>query len=273
MLTFIIIVAVLALLYRASLVVAGVVLLARLFNRIHESNPRLSWGLAVGVVLIAGLGTLGVKHLKQWRAETRAEAAAERLQRQQRASDQSIDRQAQAAEAERQNRAQLIERWQTARGRAIEQWRQDLIEAHAVGGLGAAPPMLSIDDTGSQVMITNRANEAACVLVTRIATRDGGVMARCSVGAHRCVSIQAGATVRWPTLRTGNSELCLTGSLEFRVGNVDHPNPSWWSQTALNQFGGDDPAPGFRERQSDAALMTEIVRLEQQIEDRMRVER
>ena len=273
MLTFIIILAVLALLYRAGLVIGGFVLLVRAFNWVHESNPRLAWSLVAGVVLCGGLVALGANYLKHAKAEARADAAAESRQRERAAASKAIDQQAQTAEAERKYRAELIGRWRIARYTAIEHWRQDLIDDHAVGGLGAAPPMLSIQDSGSVVTITNRAKHAACVLISRIATRDGGVMARCSVGSNRCVSIQAGATARWPTLRTGNSEICLAGSLEFRVGNVDHPDPSWWSQTALSQFGSEDPAPEFVERKSDAALMTEIFRLEKQIEDRLRVER
>jgi hypothetical protein len=272
-LTLLIVVASLAMILKVVAIIAGTYLLFRAFSWVHQASPRLAW-ILVGVVALAGsLAALGVNYLKRAKVEARAEARAEAQQQRRAAASQAREEQALAAVAERKHRSDLTDRWRAARRTTIEQWRRDLIDARAVGGLGVTPPMLSIQDTGSLVTITNRSKDSVCVLISRIATRDSAVMSRCTVGSNRCVVILGGATARWPTLRAGNSESCLEGSLEYRVGNVDHPDPSWWSETALGQFGSEDPDPQFFERWSDAVLTTEIVRLEKQIEDRMRVER
>jgi hypothetical protein len=252
---------------------AVALLVYRALAFVHAVSPRLAWGIVVGALLTLGIATAGVKYLKSAKARAREAAVAEVMQARRDVAAQTRLSQARAAEADRKNRAELIGRWRVARQAAIEQWRKDLIDARAVGGLGVAPPMLRVQDNGSLVTVTNGAKHAACVLITRVATRESAVTSRCTVGGNRCVVLQAGATARWPTLRAGNSESCLAGSLEYRVGNVDYPEPSWWSEGALGQFGSEDPDPEFIDRWSDTALITEIHRLEKQSEDRMRVER
>lgn len=273
MLTLLSVIAALAMITKVGAIIAGTYLLFRAFSWVHHSNPRLAWTLVGAVALAGSIAALGVNYLERARVRARAEASAELRQQRRAAADRASEEHVRAAEDERNHRSDLIDRWRAARRTAIEQWRKDLIDARAVGGMGVAPPMLSIQDTGSLVTVTNRTNNSACVLVSRIATRDAAVMSRCTVGGNRCIVIQGGASARWPTLRAGNSESCLAGSLEYRVGNVDYPDPSWWSESALGQFGGEDPDPEFVDRWSDAALITEIGRLEKQIEDRMRVER
>jgi hypothetical protein len=272
-LTLLIVIAALAMIAKVAAIIAVTYLLFRGFSWVHQSNPRLAWTLVGGVALAGSIGALGVSYIKRARAEARAEASAELRQQRRAAANRGSEENVRAAEAERQHRSDLIDRWRAARRTAVEQWRKDLTDARAVGGLGVTPPMLSIQDTGSLVTVTNRTKNPACVIVSRIATRDAAVMSRCTVGGNRCIVIQGGATARWPTLRSGNSESCLAGSLEYRVGNVDYPDPSWWSESALAQLGGEDPDPEFVDRWSDAALITEIGRLEKQIEDRTRVER
>ena len=273
MLTLLIVVAALAMISKVGAIIAGTYLLFRAFGWVHQANPRLAWIVVGGVALAGSIAALGVNYLKRAKAEARAEAIAEVQQQRRAAANRASEENVRAAEAERKYRSDLIERWRAARHAAVEQWRKDVIDAHAVGGLGEAPPMLSVLDSGALVTVTNPTKKPVCVLVARVATRDSAVMSRCTVGGNRCIVIQGGATARWPTLRAGNSESCLAGSLEYRVGNVDYPDPSWWSESALEQFGGEDPDPEFFERWSDAALITEIGRLEKQIEERMRVER
>lgn len=276
MLTLLTVLAVVAITFKVVAIIAGTYLAFRAYGWVHRSNPALARILVVcvvGVALVGSLAAVGLNYLKRAKVEARAEAAAERRKRPHAEVSEAGAERARAAVAERKSRAELIDRWRAARSTALRQWREDLVAASAVGSLGEAPPMLSVEDNGALVTITNRAKNAACVLVTRVATRDSKVLSRCTVGGNRCVVIQAGATARWATLRTGNSESCLTGTLEYRVGNFDYPDPSWWSESALGQFGTEDPDPVFVARWSDAALITEIVRLEKQIENRMRVER
>lgn len=273
MMTLLTVLFVAAMIFKVAGILVGTYLLFRAFGWVHQSSPRLAWVLVAGIVFTVSIAALGVNYLKRAKVEARAQASAATLQQRREVANERRWEQARATEAERKSHAELVDRWHAARRTAIRQWRQDLVDAKAVGGLGVTPPMLSIDDNGSLVTITNRATQPACVLVTRIATRNSGVLSRCTVGGIRCTVIRAGESARLPTLRAGNPESCLGGSLEFRVGNVDHLQPGWWSETALAAFGGDDPDPAFVDRWSDAVLTTDIVRLEKQIEDRTRVER
>ena len=119
----------------------------------------------------------------------------------------------------------------------------------------------------------NRCRVARGVLISRIEMNLSGNTDRCAVGSARCTQIPAGKTVRMPTLLAGSPEGCLAGTLEYRVGDVDHPDPGWWSGSALADLGTVDPDPEFADRWSDDRLHTEVERLEQQVRDRLRVER
>lgn len=250
---------------RLGAVALGLWLLARILGWIHDQKSRLLWVLAAGFLVTGIAAHFGIGQLQRKRSEARIRALAEDRQQQRAVAESAIDTPAPAIEAELKARAELVARWRAARRKAVDQWREKLVAANAVGKSDAVPPMLSVDDNGSLVTLTNRTQDPVCVMVARVATRDAAVLDRCIVGGSRCLVLQGGATVRWTTPRTGNPENCLTGALEYRIGDVDHPEPSWWSESALEAFGSEATDPDYFEHWGVDRLATELERLEQRI--------
>jgi len=248
-------------------------LLRRLLSFAEEVQPGLAWKIVICMLLVLAGASVGVKFLKAERQRARAQEIEKVMQERQRAAVEASAADARRVAAERNSRAALIERWRNARRGAIDAWRKDLVAAHAVGARGVKPPMLDVQQQGSLVIVTNRGAESACVLISRIEMNLSGNTDRCAVGSARCTQIPAGKTVRMPTLLAGSPEGCLAGTLEYRVGDVDHPDPGWWSGSALADLGTVDPDPEFADRWSDDRLHAEVERLEQQVRDRLRVER
>jgi hypothetical protein len=271
MLTLLIVLGVLGTISKAVGILVGTYLLFRAFGWVHQSSPRLAWVLVAGVVFTTSIAALGVNYLKRAKVEARAEANAEVVQQRRAAAEQALAEDSQRAQAERDARTALVERWHVARRTAIEEWGKALVAAGALGDQGVAPPMLDIRDTGSLVSVTNRAPGPACVLIQRFGINESGAHIRCAVGGYRCVVIRSGETRRLPTL--GGAANCASRLLEFRVGDVDHPETGWWSKSAFDAFGSVDPGPDFEPRWSDAFLRAEIGRLDKQMKDRMPVER
>ena len=271
MLTLIVVVAALAMIAKVGAIIVGAYLVFRAFGWVHQSHPRLAWTLVGGVALAGCIAALGVSYLKHAKVEARAAASAEVQQQRRAAAEQALAGDNQRAQAERDARAALVDRWHVARRTAIEEWGKYLVAAGALGDEGVAPPMLDIRDTGSLVSVTNRAPGPACVLIARFGINESGARTRCAIGGYRCVVIRSGDTRRLPTL--GGAANCASRLLEFRVGDVDHPETGWWSKSAFDAFGSVDPGPDFEPRWSDAFLRAEIGRLEQQVQAHMRVER
>jgi hypothetical protein len=161
-------------------------------------------------------------------------------------------------------RTLLESRWRKARSIAVEKWRADLLSANALGEIGAAPPMLEVSETAEQVRIRNRGVQTVCLSLSRVTRPGTDAVERCQIGPTQCSPIKPGATLRLPTLRKGGKESCLHAALEYRVGNVDSPEPSWWSRTAINEFV--DPPQDISYKQ-DADLHADIARFEATVED------
>lgn len=166
--------------------------------------------------------------------------------------------------------ASLQERWRTARSIAVEKWRADVLTANALGEIGAVPPMFTVRETRSQVQITNRGASPACVQLTRVTRPKTDAVERCQVGPPTCSMVKPGATLRLQVVRSGTKNGCLHAALEFRVGNVDLPEPSWWSRTAFNEFA--DPPMDISYKQ-EADLQADIARFEATVEDQDRATR
>ena len=66
---------------------------------------------------------------------------------------------------------------------------ENLVAGRALGDRGVSPPMLDINDDGKRINVTNRAADAACVLLTRIAKSESGRTERCAVAGSQCVVI------------------------------------------------------------------------------------
>jgi hypothetical protein len=186
---------------------------------------------------------------------------------------QSQDPGSEAAAAERRaaaRRASLEQRWRSARSIAVEKWRADILTANALGEIGAVPPMLKVRITASQVQITNRGAGPACVQLARVTRPKTDAVQRCQVGPGTCSLVKPGATLRLPAFGTGATDSCLNAALEFRVGNVDFPEPSWWSRTAFNEFSDPPMDIGYKD---EADLQADIARFEATVEDQDRAVR
>ncbi|HUQ10132.1 MAG TPA: hypothetical protein VM146_07425 [Steroidobacteraceae bacterium] len=177
---------------------------------------------------------------------------------------------ASAAQLSSARRASVEGRWRTARSIAVEKWRADMLTATALGEIGAVPPMLTVRETGSQVQLTNRGAGPACVQLARVTRPKTDAVERCQVGPATCSMIKPGATLRLQVDRSGAKDDCLNAVLEFRVGNVDFPEPSWWSRTAFNEFA--DRATDISYKQ-EADLQADIARFEATVEDQGRAAR
>ena len=82
--------------------------------------------------------------------------------------------------------------------------------------------------------------------------------------------VKPGATLRLQVTRTGAKDGCLNAALEFRVGNVDEPEPSWWSRTAFNTFVDPPMDIGYKD---ETTLQADIARFEATVEDQDRAAR
>lgn len=241
--------------------IAVFILLQRFLTFAENVQPGLAGKIVICALIVLGSTSVGVKYLKAERERARAQEIEKVMQERKREATEAAALDARRAAAERNSHAALVERWRNARRAAIDAWRRDLVDAHAVGARNVTPPMLGVQEVGSLVIVTNRGTTPACVLVTRVSAG----LERCAVGSGHCTELPAGKTARLPTLLAGNPEGCHTGTLEFRVGDVDHPEPSWWSESALADFGNVDPNPAFADRWSDDLLQTEVERLEKQV--------
>jgi hypothetical protein len=217
----------------------------------------------LSLCLLCGVGAL-VLYLRRGYEEALAPVAG-------RAPVASTESESQAAERlAATHRASLELRWRKARSIAVEKWRADLLTANAIGEIGAAPPMLRVHETGTQVQLTNRGAEPLCVALSRVTRPDTDAVQRCRIGPERCSLVKPGATIRLQILRNGATEACQNAAFEYRVGNVDFPEPSWWSRSAINEF--DDPPHdiGYKD---DADLQADIARFEATVEDADRAAR
>lgn len=161
-------------------------------------------------------------------------------------------------------RASLDLRWRKARSIAVEKWRADLLTANAIGEIGAAPPMLAVRETGAHVQIKNLGLQPVCVALARVTRPNTDAVERCQVGPAACSPVKPGATVRLQIQRAGAKETCLHAAFEYRVGDVDNPEPSWWSRTAINEFADPPRDISYKE---EADLQADIARYEATVED------
>jgi hypothetical protein len=161
-------------------------------------------------------------------------------------------------------------RWRNARSIAVEKWRADVLASNALGEIGEVPPMLSVRDAGSQVHVTNRGAGPVCVQLARVTRANTDAVERCQVGPATCSLVKPASTLTLQASGTNALEACPHAALEYRVGNVDAPEPTWWSRTAFNGFRDAPMDIGYK---GEADLHADIARFEATVEDADRAAR
>jgi len=134
-------------------------------------------------------------------------------------------------------------------------WRADVAAAGAHGGAGVDPPMLEVTLDGDVVRITNitdRKIESVCLArVVRESTAFDGYL-RCPLreksGGRECPYLSAHGVQELVMEKRNAESRCADGRLEFRVGEYMHPEPSWWSDTALTWFDRNEEAIQAQQR-------------------------
>jgi len=161
-------------------------------------------------------------------------------------------------------RAELVAAFATRSELVRRKWRADVDVAGAHGGPGREPPMLAVVDDGAAVTLTNVTDtDLDCVQLARVGARSGaGGNLRCFMrdtrGADECALLPAGAAVQFKlNASMRETAACEAASLEFRVGDYAHPEPSWWSDSALARFEADSSqAPAVSARNAIESYAT-----------------
>lgn len=134
--------------------------------------------------------------------------------------------------ASRARHNQVESDFQQTRDRADKKWIDDLYAAGAHGPLGTEPPMLVVEDDGTAVEVRNITEQAInCVHIVRhLPGGGGGIILR--IGGEDCLRLGPGDSATYEA-----SEIQSTyehGPLEFRIGDPSDPEPTWWSDNALD---------------------------------------
>ncbi|HUQ10365.1 MAG TPA: hypothetical protein VM146_08605 [Steroidobacteraceae bacterium] len=244
--------------------------------RVIKALLRFPAGLATLLLLLcAGLFTWYLRHSDEASLEAKPAVTAQRKQvaaPHEPASGEPGQPDVVAANEPMsvERRASLEQRWRAARSVAVEKWRADVLTANALGEIGAVPPMLAVREAGAHVNITNRGLGPVCVQLARVTRPNTDAVERCQVGPSSCSMVKSGATLRLQVLRPGAKDSCLNAALEFRVGTVDSPEPSWWSRTAFNTFVDPPMEIGYKD---ETTIQADIARFEATVEDQDRAAR
>lgn len=116
-----------------------------------------------------------------------------------------------------------------------QKWLTDLLAADAHGPAGSEPPMLEIEDSGAQVVVRNISDVSIdCAKIYR-RLPDG--TSRQMLGRYDCERLGPGDRTTYSLARDFEY---AHGQLEFRIGDPQNPEPSWWSDSALEDAYGQD---------------------------------
>jgi hypothetical protein len=118
-----------------------------------------------------------------------------------------------------------------SRGLAQAKWLDDIYAAGAHGPLGTEPPMLIVEDDGTSVTVRNITDGTIkCARIhRRLPSGGGGVMLR--VQRQECWPLAPGDSA---TFSANDMHMAYEhGPLEFRIGDPQDPEPTWWSDDAL----------------------------------------
>ena len=261
-----------------AFVVAPAVVLAMFLRSI----PGFGWRIAIyGLFAAAGLTTHYVA-LERNAAERRAEESAVRAEKSRRAAEGAAEQSmaeayATAGQREQQRIGELSRRYGELAYEAQKRWRADIEAAGAIGEDAGVPPMLRVDRFDAErLRITNLGPRRACVSIARVFRRRGDAeYQRCPLDTRReCQELAVGRPTEWVLLRDLDNTACASGWLEFRVGKVLRPEPSWWSRSALVEFDRSAPDPRLSTVQlPEYRLVTEVAELEKILSERDRAAR
>jgi hypothetical protein len=148
--------------------------------------------------------------------------------------------------ADDENRLELVEELEALATKVARKWRLDVANAKAHGPLGQLPPMLAMTLLrDGEVELTNKGAVNVCVNAARVELNKAGqIFGRCWLAARHCQVIPAGETRRLKTYLPTTPTACAARQVEFRVGSMLDPEPSWWTDTALQEFDAQPPGTG-----------------------------
>jgi hypothetical protein len=138
-------------------------------------------------------------------------------------------------------RADAINAFETRADEVRAKWRADLQAAGAYGAPGAEPPMLVVrKESDGRLIMTNLSGKRIEMIrvarVVRDSTRMDG-WARCYLEAKSNRSewsyIAKDGVQEFVLPERRAAETCASGELEFRIGDEQRPEPSWWTDSAL----------------------------------------
>jgi hypothetical protein len=146
------------------------------------------------------------------------------------------------------------------------QWIADIRTSGAHDVPGITPPMILVERHEGRVEVSNVAGRDICLRMEAVSSPDAK-----GVVHNRCRFREYSSTNGCLILRTSSSQAfhskCGTMELEFRVGDFEHPEVGWWSDSALieleediGQLRANLSITDFREW-SDARVQEEIARL------------
>ena len=126
-------------------------------------------------------------------------------------------------------REATVEEWRQRHLEASYKWFGDVQASGLRGGAGSAPPWVAVREDADTVTLSNLSDlHLGCVSLSRVSASGE----RCELladGAACGVLVPRGAR-SW---QTRTAAACIGMPLEFRIGDVRHPEPSWWSDSAL----------------------------------------
>jgi len=114
-------------------------------------------------------------------------------------------------------------------------WVADIRAAGAHGPAGQTPPMLAVEDTDGGIVVSNLAGRDLCLWVARLSPASPtGVVHRCEFDQlkGRCATLRASRSLDL----SGERSHCRSFPLEFRVGDLEHDEVAWWSDSALSDY-------------------------------------
>jgi hypothetical protein len=209
-------------------------------NRGDQMTPGgavMRMALIAAACLVFGAAMLAMSRCKPVHQKTFNERLMERER------DRRAEQNARIAAEVRAREQKEIADHQTLIARAhadsialAKRWREDLLAARRFTAEGIVPPFISITQNGRHVNVTNVTSQSLCLQLARVAMRPDGGYERCQLGENSCREIPAGQSFRFQLYSAGNSPTCFEAPLEFRIGNPESPEPSWWSSTALTNF-------------------------------------
>jgi hypothetical protein len=159
-------------------------------------------------------------------------------------------------------------------------WIADLREANAHGPVGEVPPMVHVESEDGSIEVANLAGRDICLRIAGLySPNPRGDGERCDFrqlaeSAH-CLVVPASSSLTLIPKR----EDCLQRPIEFRVGDFEHDEVAWWTDSALRDFEDraqralDNQSHFYYREMSDYQLSKEISRLESMTPDAQRAER